>query len=356
MLKYNIHNHKKLLGEIAAEGFEEAIEKSIRQLEKLFKRYSKPVTVEVILTEDGRQYVITLEINLKTGPVVVKRSGFELYPLLKEAVATLRKQIISRLSKERKEHLYKRKERQVATLGDLVQHLDETYETDDKVTFEHLFKSGIPGLYNYFARRLRQTRLKDQKDDSLSIDNLINELYLRVYDQFGDHPKDQQELLGWIYQIADDILEEKLKEQGTDEPAADSEELRKQEYEELQQTFSVDAERQPTMLDEFDDPAFIHNLYNVEDIFTDNPDEAGRIQQQVDEVMSRNEFHDHILEELSRQSLFHRSVFDLYVLEKFDMEEIAEIKNSTVDEINEVILNTRTYLKEKVRSWLKVEA
>lgn len=356
MLNYNIHNHKKLLGDIAAEGFEDTIEKSIKQLQKLFKRYSKPVTVEVILTEDGRQYVITLEINLKSGPIVVKRSGFELYPVLKDAFSTLRKQIISRLSKERKEHLYKRKERQVSTLADLVQHLDETYESDDKVTFEHLFKSGIPGLYNYFARRLRQTRLKDLKDDSLSIDNLINELYLRVYDQFGDHPEGQQDLLGWIYQIADDILEEKLKEQEPEEPKVDPEELRKQEYEELQQAFSVDVEGQPTMLDEFDDPAFIHNLYDVEDIFADNPDESSRIQQQVDETMFRNEFHDHILEELSRQSLFHRSVFDLYALEKFDAEEIAEIKNCKVEEVNEAILNTRTYLKEKVRSWLKVEA
>lgn len=351
MLKYKIHNHKKLLSELVAENYEKQIEEHTANLKKLFKRYSKIASLEVILSEDGGKYNVTLEINLKSGPRVVKRRGDEVDQITRDAFATLKREIISTLQKERRQHLRKRKQRQARQLVELEKHLDESYQQSDNLTFEQLFKAGIPGLKGYVNRRLHQAVHLGMDESAITADEVINDLYLRVYNKFSNHPKQDEQLLAWVYKEADQLLEEKLKEKDILEADIDYDTLKNREIRSLQEHYAVDAEGELTPLDEFDDPGYLHNLYDLQDIFNDNPDEAHRIKNELDLMINREELHERILEELSRQPFFNRGVFDLFVLEKFGEEEIAEIKSCSVRDVEDALRNTRTFLKERIRSW-----
>ncbi len=345
MLNHRIHNHQKLLSEIVADNFEKLIEELSSNLKKLFKRYTKLSTLEIILSEDGGQYNVTLEINLKSGPLIVKRSDTDLDKITRDAFKTLKREVISALQKERRDHLRARKANHSRQIVEIEKHLDESYRSSDKLTFEQLFKAGIPGLRSYIERKLFQVNQTGSSDDTFKTDNVINDLFLRVYDQFDDHPRKDEELLAWVYKQADELIEQKLKERDVPETISNG-----------GATSSVrtsDNSEEYELIDEFDSALYLHNMYDLEDIFADNPEEAERMEELLDLAINREEFHQKILGELSTQPMFNRAVFDLYSLEKFDETEIAEMKKTTEKEVQDALRNTRTYLKERIRSWAK---
>lgn len=353
MLNYRIHNHKKLLSDIVAEDYEKLVYELTTNLKKLFKRYSKPTSLEIILSEDGGQFNLTLEINLKSGPVIVKRSGSELDQITKNAFYTLKREIISALQKERREHLRERKARQARQLIEIEKHLDESYQQSDKLTFEQLFKAGIPGLKSYLDRRLHQAQQLGMPKNTITGDMVINDLNKRIYDKFSDHPKRDDELLAWVYQEADNLLEEMLKEKNILEPESGIETLKHLQTGSIKEEDATDTEADELPIDEIESASYLHNLYDLQDIFADNPEEADRLEDPLDLLLNREEFHERVLNELGTQPFFNRAVFDLYTLEKFDENEIAEMKNCSAKEVKDALRNTRTFLKERIRSWAK---
>lgn len=351
MLKHVIHNHKKILNEGVADNFEKTIHEQTEKLRRFFKRYRKPVILEVILSHDDRKYHITTKLNMRSGPLIIKRKAVDLWPLTREVFDVLRKEITETLKKERHEYLYKRKERQVRRFGEMLSQLEETHREDDRDTFGYLFKSGIPGLRNYLNRRLRQVGITSDAGEELNVDELINELYLRVYDRFGELPKEQPKMLSWLFNMADALLEEKLRENDLLETGDVTFNAEQYDWEEPETSFSIDAEGELVPLEEFDDPVYLHNMYQVEDIFSDKRDEAEYIRQQIDKKMTREEFHNRVSAELIRLPFFKRSVFDLYILDRFDRAEIAEIKKCTEDEIDRALIEARSLLRERIRNW-----
>ncbi|MBP3192048.1 HPF/RaiA family ribosome-associated protein [Natronogracilivirga saccharolytica] len=355
MLKHIIHNHKKLLNKEKAEQFEGLIQKQTQKLQRYFKRYRKPVVLDIILSEDDRQYHMTLNLNMRSGPVIVKRKNSDLRALTHDAFDSLKNRITETLEKERKEHLYTKRKQRSEHFDELMGYLRETRETADRNTFEALLKRGVPGLRNYLDRRVKQTNTAAGEDTGLRVDDLAGELYTRIYDRFGDHPEEAGSRLSWMYGQADSFMEEKLTENDLLETSGTPDDARTGIPQEPEFTYSVDAEGELVPVDELDDPVFIHNMYNIEDIFTENPDEAEEMRLKVDERMTRDGFHHLVSSELATQPFFKRSVFDLYIIDRFEADEIADIKDCSSKEVEQALLEVRTYLKERIRSRIKSE-
>lgn len=71
----------------------------------------------------------------------------------------LKKAVLKQKSFERKEYLYKRKERQSYRIGDMIASLDKFRAEQDKASFVNMFKNAIPNIKKYIIRRIAQAQI-----------------------------------------------------------------------------------------------------------------------------------------------------------------------------------------------------
>ena len=172
-MDYKIEN-LNLLPEQTQEPFREYIEKKKSGIERFFKRYKKPITLEIHISElKNNHYSISFLIQMKESPVYVRETGSQPIDLATQLFQKIKRTVARQLKKERKEYLYKRKNRHISSISDYTEELEEIRSTKDQESFNQLLKRILPNIKDYVNRRVKMAELqrlierREYKEDDL---------------------------------------------------------------------------------------------------------------------------------------------------------------------------------------------
>jgi DNA-directed RNA polymerase specialized sigma24 family protein len=363
-MKYIIHNKEVIQPESQQVFFEAEVRKEVKGLEKLLQAYKKELTLEILLQADGEQpksrtYDMSVSLPLKSKPLVVAGKGPKALALGQDLLDQLSHEVKRQLVRERKEYLHKRKRRQAEKIQQQVDTLASHKKEDNKQGFTALLAESLPAIQQYVRRRLKMAHaFRLVRNQAISPQELVDEIYLRIFEQFNAKPDAAEQLLPWMYRIADEVLAEQLQEIDFERNLTDLNKIVWAEISSLEENFTAEADGDLVMVDELDIPTFNQAYYPAhtiiqEDAGDNTPAEDGKAQAALLEQLDERQAHQVISTTLANLPALQRSVFDLFWLEGMDPAEISFIKQISVQEVEALLADTRRLMAEKLVSLAK---
>lgn len=328
---------------------EQEIASQAGRLERFFKNYPKPVELHAHLSrERSGVYSLAYSLNLRNGVVVyAAERGRDLPAVAKELYPKFKRALKRQLQLERKQYLYERKERRRKSTQLLLEHLRQHHQQSEQESFYNLFARMTPSLRKYLQRQWKEALAERQiTAPPIDFQGLLDELYAFVYERFRSDLVTEATFETWVYEQAEEFLTRKLEALDAEVPRALSvETLSEEEMAALDESFSANAEGQPTLLEEFDDISYHNEEYTLEDLFPTEEEEAqwlsvldGEEEPQEWDIARISR---HIKMALARLPREQRAVFDLHVQEKLSPADIARIKHLDERRVEELLREAR---------------
>jgi DNA-directed RNA polymerase specialized sigma24 family protein len=214
--------------------------------------------------------------------------------------------------------------------------------------FNRLLRILLTQLPNYIRRRLKAAQAAHYiKKGRFNLQELIDELYLVIYDNIEDVPSGAKESRIWLYRKADEFLNKKLKETEFEKKNMERlEKLVEIEYKDMEETFSIDAEYEIVPTEELDDYTQLAEKYSANDLFIS--EDEGSILSDIMLSFNRDQIDTIIQKELFSLPVMKRTIMDLYLIDQMSVEEIASIKGLSKIEVEAVIREVTLSLKKSL--------
>jgi len=226
--------------------------------------------------------------------------------------------------------------------------LNRAKSEKNRQQFKTFINRMLPALSNYIARRLNMahsTGLINKR--GIIPEEIIDMVYVKLYDRFD---RDQQNLSDpetWAYQVADEVLEEQLKEKAFEkEHMVYIKKLENLELSGLEEQFTADAEGELIMNEELDDVSYPRKLYSPSDFIEDSTT-LNYLESNFSEF-DKEQFHKEIQKYLLTVPEKDRTIFDLFWIVGLPMNQIARIRNISLVETEEALIRTGAYIRKKL--------
>mgnify|MGYP003152600917 FL=1 len=117
----------------------------------------------------------------------------------------------------------------------------------------------------------------------------------------------------------------------------------KPEWDEMEEKYSTDGGGDLLLIEELDDMSYNHNDYTLDHVFVENDEKA--MCEKIDANLSKEQVERHIAMVLLNLPFALRNVFELYTKQHLDLQEIAEIRNNTVEEVTQLLTDAKKALQ-----------
>lgn len=352
-MRYEIINDKNVVEPSVVRQLHEVLDRQVDRLDKYFKDYRKPVLLEVHSKKPGpKTYLITLLIDLRSKPLVIKNKSDDPIEAFMRGFDALQHNLVKQLRKERRMHQRNRKILIETRLEEVVEPLLEFKQENDPEMFVKLVQKAMPHLIGYLRRRISQANITHTlRKEAMKAEDLMNELYLRIYDRFDpDALSDKHKIYTWLYQQADQLLAEVIDIHGETELKESIEVIQKRHNRTMEENYSIEADGDYLMNEEFDDPTYHNNdplftegLYDFYDfILDDNTQE--QLEQETEFDLMDEDQQAAIHRMMYNLSDFKRSIFDLYAYEHMAVNDIALVKDVPIPQVEEVLEEIKTFM------------
>lgn len=357
-MKYEILSGNSQIPGYKLNELQALLEKSFNRLKKYLKKYRRPINVEVHIKKTGAgSYMISFVTNLRKKPLIVKEKDKDILRAASLGFESFKNNLVKQLSLEKRHAVRRIKLEDFDRYEELKEPLNILKKEEEKEVFVSLLKKVLPGLKGFIRRRIKQAhisrtlRLKAEKDA-----DLIDELYFRLYDNYTGHLYDFTEFQKWVYTEAGQLLNEIVHyEQSRMEPNFSVEQILKTTTRDLSEEYSREADGGFIMMEEFDDPAYLaedmaqrEGLHDYYQIFTDGDETEMKILQKTEDDLSLEELETNIHGLLINLPKFKQNIFDLYMFEHLEIEEIAGIMEMDSEKIRFVIDEVKAVIRESI--------
>lgn len=342
----------------------EHLVKNKKEINRLKKLINSRIT-EIKLLDSKELKNVNAELYFEN----TEKEGFQLSAIVKaendifflqekhlnpaDCVSLLFNEIELKLQKkfhlENKNKLKKRQAVYHKNFSENISHLKKLKDEGSKELFESLLKILLRQMPNYIKRRLQSAQTAHYvKKGRFDLRELIDELYLIIYDNIEKIPSAPNESRIWLYQKADELLNEKLKEAEFERNNMEQlENLEKIQFEDIEETFSVDAEYEIVPAEDLNDYQKLPDeKYSANDLFVSEDEES--ILSDIMLTLNRDEINVIIQKELLYLPVMKRTILDLYLLEQLSIEEIASVKKLSEIEVEAIIREVTLSLKKKL--------
>ncbi len=195
-------------------------------------------------------------------------------------------------------------------------------------------------LRSYIRRRLRVAYANwEIRVPLYAADDILDEAVLRAYQQYDRKPPDLK-LEQWMYRLANEVLEEYLREQKSEEQGRRSfEDIRDRELKGLEEVeqITADADREVWLAEDLDDAEYYRR--KITPPYDSHTPE---------EELERKEELSLIVRALSRIPVRDRIVFELYAMEGLSTKAVASIVGIPSDEVPRVAEKIRRQVLEEI--------
>lgn len=206
------------------------------------------------------------------------------------------------------------------------------------------FLERIPSLLqplkDYIKRRLRVAYFEMQiRTPVYTSGDILDHSLLRACGQFRKKPKELS-LEQWLYQITNQVLERYISRRAAvDKRRRSLEALNKTELSTLEEKPTANAEGEPVLEEDLDDIS-----YHLRD-FTPPAEE----QQNPEQKLETKEELERIVRALASVPQRDRIVFELFAMEGFSKEEVAQIINIPAAEVPRIAEGVRKQVLDQLR-------
>jgi len=223
-------------------------------------------------------------------------------------------------------------------------HLKQMKQQTDKHAFNETLTRLLPGLRNYIGRRLsRAIRKGLMPKRKYRVNDFVDELYLLAYDHIEQLPSGD-ELRSWLFEQADQLLDRTISTEEFNKSFMEHvDSYSKLEWEEMQEKFTADADGDLIMEEELDDPSYPKHDYSLEDVFVEDKEKS--LLEKLNKELTAEEIHQHIDMVLHQLPLQVQAIFELATQQHFEPEEIARIRNLSVEEVEKHLADARKFIR-----------
>ncbi len=222
-----------------------------------------------------------------------------------------------------------------------IAELTEYKSTNNIKEFGKVLSKFIPSLRKYIRTKLKVAEAKKKIPKGMyTPDDILDEIYLKVFNEFGDPDKDAGALKLKLFTLTNELLKEKLKTEDWRTRKIDIDELLKNELKTLEEEFTVDADGDFVMMDELEDISYKQEVFEPNLIILEKSQEEDLIKslelegKEIPDDMEKRKALGQLYSELSELS---QAVLDLYAFGNLTIEEIAEVQNMKVEDVEKLI-------------------
>jgi RNA polymerase sigma factor (sigma-70 family) len=347
-MRYIINNEKSIRNEAERETARKVIGKQVRRLDRITRNYPKPVVVDVYFNmADRNTYLVSAVVNLKGDMIYLKEKGQNIEAVLHSLFDRMKLTLSRKIHKEKREYLYKRKTLQHAAFMENLPELQDLRKETTRPVFNQLLKIILNDVARYIRRRIKSAEMTTAvKRGRFKIQELLDELYMRIYDRIDSIPGDEIKTRAWLYHLADEILQEKFREiEFEDHHFEDLDKIVDAEYRSLEESFTIDGEQEIIPVEELDGFEQMEDLYSAEDLVYG--EDENTLLDELTLKLNQEEIHTFIEKELAKLPLFKRTIMDLHLIGQMSVDEIAEIKQISPTEVEAVLREVNADLIRK---------
>lgn len=214
----------------------------------------------------------------------------------------------------------------------------------DRASFNALVLKIIPKLRvyinNYLAAAVKKGHFSKGK---YKADDFIDQLFIEIYDHI-EEVKHEKEFYVWLYKKTNELLEDiSIEEEFNDLFFKNIDDYSKPEWDAMEEKFSTDGDGDLMMIEDLDDMSYNHHNYTLNHVFIEHKEKG--VIETLDETLKEDAINNHIAMVLNNLPLAMRNVFELYTNEHLELEEIAKIKNKTVEEVQDLLKDAKKALQ-----------
>ena len=338
--------HDSSINEDEFERFLHAL--GLERIEQLLGTYKFPINIKVNLyrTDDGA-YAISMTLRIGKERIHFTLKDPDLEVLAHKVHKLLYEKIFRAIQKDRTRAAREQHEALTQELEAYCQILEQYAQEGRREDFFLLMGSLLDYLRGYVQRRIQDAydRGKLINPEAIDIDQVMEDVLERLYRTIGKRPADMP-LLKWVYRVIDEVLQDYIEEANLRETVFISlEELSAMELEDLAATehLTIDAEGELYVKEDFYES--VENPYYRLYSYVDFLEPEDEVLEQLDPQL----LHRWIVNRLAQLSEQERQIFDLYVLEGWSEEEIADYMGLEVQEVKDTIERVRQYLREEFK-------
>ena len=216
----------------------------------------------------------------------------------------------------------------------------------DQTSFNALVLQIMPQIRQYVNTQLNVAISKGHfSKNKYKADDIIDQLFVEIYDHIDEVEKEEH-FYQWLYKKTNALLEDlSINEEFDDLFFKNIDDYSKPEWDAMQEKYSSDADGDghTKLIEEFSDSSYNHNDYTLNHVFIENK-EKGWIEK-IDKDLSGEDIKNHIAMVLYNLPSAMRNVFELFTTQELSLEEIAEIRNNTVEEVAQLLKDAKNALQ-----------
>jgi DNA-directed RNA polymerase specialized sigma24 family protein/ribosome-associated translation inhibitor RaiA len=346
IMEYKIH-HLDLVSPASQQPFfEQEVMGKMERLQKILKSYPHELVIDIYVKKEGNDYIITASLSLPGKKLTAEEKGSQPVLLVINVLDRLRGLIKKQIQLQRKEFLYKRKTKFQDLAENSRAELENRTRKKDSGSFVQFAKQILPEIQKHIRKEIWRKPVLARliKKNLIELNDIIDEVYLHLYETLQKNSDAPEKLVLWTLAESDKKIKELTKKYSKQfKDAVSTEKLNNQEYDELREELTANADFKPELVDELEEKFFSPGEYDLHEILTD----AGAEEEIINKAGLDDENIDieKMLREFPEEQ---QSVFELYYRYRFGVDEIAHIKNKNENEIEEWLHDIRTYLLESV--------
>ncbi|WP_116769522.1 sigma-70 family RNA polymerase sigma factor [Maribacter litoralis] len=249
-----------------------------------------------------------------------------------------------------------------ATMNDIRIIMKETYSKlvsykrkENRESFNTELLKVLPQIYRYVSKRLNSAVANGKLNKGMfDPSDFTDQLFIEVYDNIDDI-KSENELHVFLFKKVDELLENSLVEEEFDHVFFDNiDTYSKPEWDAMEENYTQDADGDFVLLEELDDISLNKSNYSLEHVFITQ--EEKQLADKLDASLNKERIYHHIQLVLNKMNMPMRTVYELFTDEGLTTEEIAKIRRTTIDQVEELLALARQLLKDSFEKRFLLES
>ena len=333
------------LPEYLRDSFYKRLQKKVLILDKHLSSHNQPILLRITAEQFKNSEFIVKAQLFHRGTIVVKRNGRTANKALELAFNDLKENVLQDLSKEREQQKVQTRTERSYQLNEAYSMLSQVVQKQDKESFTKQLLPLLTDLNKYVIRRIRFAQIRGiVPPQTINVNDIVQGVIERAYEGFTTIPESRT-FEHWLFHIANELLENRFKEEQFEESQIQSwedfKDINTENIDErLTVNFSGELEHQEDLMEPtLEQEAIGYDPYGPEYRGAENYPE---------DRASREELVKKTVVALSKLPETERTIFDLYAMGQYTEKEIAAIHNIKVQEVKEAIKRVQKFVKKEL--------
>lgn len=225
---------------------------------------------------------------------------------------------------------------------------------DDRVAFNEMLLKILPEIRRYIWNKVRNAIQHGQlPKNKYQANDFIDQLFIEVYDHI-ESISNEDEFYIWLYKRTNTLIDDAIVEEEFDTLFLQNiDEFSKNEWNQLEEKFTVESDGDLIMKEELDDISYYKETYTLDDVFIENKE--NELFEKIDKALHKEDVDKHIQIVLHNLPARMRHVFELFTKQHLTISEIAEIENSTFENVQKLLNDARRGIKVSILNRYDIE-